>query len=141
MKRFGEKLAGVDYARRPGSYGVLLESERVGVVKSAEYGDYFLIGGGIDAGETAVEALRREAREEIGFEIEIGEQIGAADEYFYSSGEKKYTVKECRFYRISLARRAARPGKHRLRWITREELDRMHHESYRWIVEQELNKS
>jgi hypothetical protein len=37
MKEFGEKLDGVEYAKRPGSYGVLIENGRVGVVKSEGY--------------------------------------------------------------------------------------------------------
>jgi 8-oxo-dGTP diphosphatase len=140
MKEFGEKKAGVEYKKRVGSYGVVIENERVGVIKSKDYADYFLTGGGIEEGETETGSLRREAREEIGFEIEIGEKIGQAVEYFYSNAERKYTAKECHFYRLSLVGEADGKGKHELIWITKDDLNRLHYECYRWIVERELNK-
>lgn len=145
MKEFGERKQGVDYSKRVGSYGVIIETggggRRAGVVKAKGYDTYFLAGGGIEAGETETEALRREAREEIGFEIEVGEKIGAAVEYFYSRGEKKYTAKECGFYRVALVGETpVAKGKHELIWIGDDELDRLHHECYRWIVERELNR-
>lgn len=138
MKEFGEKAAGAQYKRRAGSYAVIVENGRIGVLKAAGYADYFLIGGGIEAVESDRETLEREAREEIGFQIEVGEKAGEAIEYFYSEREKKYVAKECRFYRVRLLRETEEKGKHELIWINRDELDRMHHESYRWIIEQEL---
>jgi 8-oxo-dGTP diphosphatase len=134
MKEFGEKIKGVEYKKRVGCYGVIIENERVGVVKAKGYDTYFLTGGAIEAGETEIETLRREAREEIGCEIEIGEKIGAAIEYFYSNGEKRYVAKECHFYRVRLVGEANGKGKHELVWITENELDRLHHECYRWTL-------
>jgi 8-oxo-dGTP diphosphatase len=141
MKEFGEKLEGVEYKHRAGSYGVLINNEQIGVLKAKGYDTYFLTGGGIEAGESETETLRREAREEIGFEIEVGEKIGEAIEYFYSKGEKQYTAKECHFYRVKLIEEADEKGKYELIWISREDLDRMHHQSYQWIIDQELNKT
>ncbi|HEX8737658.1 MAG TPA: NUDIX domain-containing protein [Pyrinomonadaceae bacterium] len=138
MKEFGEKEKGVEYLRRPGSYGVIIKNGRIGVLKAKGYDTYFLVGGGIDAGESETETLRREAAEEIGFNIEIGEKIGGAIEYFYSEREKKYVAKECHFYRVSLMNKADKKGKHELVWITADELGAMHHRSYRWILEREL---
>lgn len=139
MKEFGEKTEGVEYTRRAGSYAVMIKDDgRIGILKAAGYDDYFLVGGGIDAGESETETLRREAVEEIGFHVEIGEKAGAAIEYFYSEREGKHVAKECHFYRTRLINEAGEKGKHELVWITKDELDRMHHESYRWIVEREL---
>ena len=139
MKRFGEKISGVRYRRRPGAYGVVIKDDLIGVVKPAEYDAYFLIGGGIDPGENPPEALRREAREETGFDIEIGEKIGEALEYFYSKTEETHVAKECHFYRVSLARETGEKGEHELIWITKNEIHRLRHESFRWIIERELN--
>ncbi len=138
MKRFGEKIEGIEYKKRPGSYGVIVKDNLIGVVKSSEYDDYFLVGGGIDEGEEETSALHREAAEEIGFQIEIGEKIGEAIEYLYSPSEQKYVAKECYFYRISLAGKAEEKGKHELTWITKDEINKMHHQCYRWIIEEEL---
>lgn len=138
INEFGEKIAGIEYKKRPGAYGILLENGRIGVVKSDEYGDYFLVGGGIDGEESETEALHREAREEIGFEIEIGEKISEAVEYFFSESEKRYVAKECNFYLVSLVRKAESKAKHELVWITKDEIGELHHISYRWIVEKLL---
>ncbi|HEX9960901.1 MAG TPA: NUDIX domain-containing protein [Pyrinomonadaceae bacterium] len=138
MKEFGEKVNGVEYLRRPGSYAVMIKDGRIGVLKASGYDTFFLVGGGIDAGESETETLRREAAEEIGFRIEVGEKIGAALEYFYSEREKQHVAKECHFYRVVLNDKAEREGKHELVWIARNELDRLHHRSYQWIVEKEL---
>jgi 8-oxo-dGTP diphosphatase len=138
MKEFGEKLEGVEYLKRPGSYGVIIKDGRLGVLKAKGHDTFFLVGGGIDAGESETETLRREAAEEIGFHIEVGEKAGEAIEYFYSAREKQYVAKECHFYRVRLMNETAEKGKHELIWITRDELDRMHHQSYQWIIKQEL---
>ncbi|MDQ3801281.1 MAG: NUDIX domain-containing protein [Acidobacteriota bacterium] len=138
MKEFGEKTKGVEYTRRAGSYAVIMEDGRIGVLKARGYDTFFLVGGGIEAGESDKETLLREAVEEIGFHLEINEKAGEAIEYFYSEREGKHVAKECRFYRVRLIDEAAEKGKHELVWITKDELDRMHHESYKWIIEREL---
>ena len=140
MKIFGEKIQGIEYLTRTGSYGVLLDGRGVGVVRSSGYDTYFLVGGGIDEGETQHSSLEREAHEEIGFEIEIGEKLGEALEYFYSRAEKRHVAKECHFYRVSLAGETAEKSKHELVWLPEGEIDRMHHQCYRWILELELKR-
>ena len=138
MKEFGERVEGVEYSKRPGCYGVIIKNGRIGVLKPDGYDTYFLTGGGIEEGENEREALRREAAEEIGYEIVIGEKIGEAQEYFYSKSEERHVVKECRFYRVSLLNDTKIESKYELVWIDQDELKIMHHQCYRWIVEKEL---
>ena len=138
MQLFGEKIEGVEYFERPGSYGVIIEENRVGVVRSNRSGKYFLIGGGHDAGESEPEALRREAREEIGYEIEILEKIGAAIEYFYAENDRQYVVKECHFYRARLLGRSGNEAEGELLWLGENELGEMFHRSHEWIAAREL---
>lgn len=138
MKTFGERVKGVHYARRPGCYGVIIKNGQIGVLKPKDYDTFFLTGGGIEKGEEERETLRREAAEEIGFEIEIGEKIGEAREYFYSKSEKRYVVKECIFYRVSLFDGDKKESKYELVWIGQDELKNMHHKCYQWIAEREL---
>lgn len=140
MKEFGKKIKGIEYTRRPGSYGIIIKDGRIGVVKSSGYDTYFLVGGGIDEGENEAETLRREAIEEIGFQLEVKEKIGEAIEYLYVEEEKEYIAKECNFYRVSLADTTEEKGKHELVWITKDRLGEMHHQSYQWIVEKELKQ-
>jgi 8-oxo-dGTP diphosphatase len=138
MKEFGERVEGVEYSKRPGCYGVIIKDGRIGVLKPESYNTYFLTGGGIEEGENECDALRREAAEEIGYKIEIGEKIGEAQEYFYSKSEQRHVVKECRFYRVSLLNDTKKESKYKLVWIEQGELKNMHHQCYQWIAEKEL---
>jgi 8-oxo-dGTP diphosphatase len=138
MKEFGEKITGVEYFVRPGSYGVIIREDCVGGIKSSVFDKYFLVGGGIEKRETEIEALRREAAEEIGFEIEILAKLGPATDYFYAALDQKYIAKVCNFYRIELAEKIEAAVCDKLVWITRDELENMYHESHRWIAEREL---
>jgi ADP-ribose pyrophosphatase YjhB (NUDIX family) len=48
---------------------------------------YRPLGGGIEFGERAVDALHREVREEIGRSVEVVEQIGVSENIFELDGE------------------------------------------------------
>ena len=57
-------------------------SGRVLIVKRANEplkGEWSLPGGGVDVGETLVDAIRREVREETGVEIEVGAIVDVLD--------------------------------------------------------------
>ena len=61
---------------------VIQRERKLLMVHSSAMGDYKFPGGGVDAGETHEQALRREVREECGAELSrIGEEIGAVVEY------------------------------------------------------------
>lgn len=90
-------------------------------------GDYLLVGGGIEDGETFEEALTREAREEAGCEVHLIEELGHVkqygvgeekrlqDEYFYKArvkGEKGKTSFDER----------ERGDSAELRWVPLEDL-------------------
>jgi kynurenine formamidase len=77
---FGAKLAGVEYHPRPGAYALVFdEAGRVAIVH--EEGDWYLPGGGLEAGETAEQALVREVLEECGCGCEIEGSLAAALEF------------------------------------------------------------
>ncbi|MEI6043322.1 MAG: NUDIX domain-containing protein [Chloroflexota bacterium] len=66
---------------RPGAYALIFdEQERLLMVTSHILArHWYLPGGGLNKGETLVETLRREVREETGLEIEVGPVVDATD--------------------------------------------------------------
>ncbi len=62
--------------------GVILRGRDLLMVHSTTVGDYKFPGGGVDAGESHEQALRREIREECGaLLVEFGQSIGSVIEY------------------------------------------------------------
>jgi 8-oxo-dGTP pyrophosphatase MutT (NUDIX family) len=68
-----------------GSEAALLLTRRAAHL-TAHAGQYALPGGRVDAGESALQAARREAREEIGLELAHDAFIGRLDDYPTRSG-------------------------------------------------------
>lgn len=118
MKEFGTKLDGIDYIDRPGAYAIIEGNDKkIALIETSN--GYFLPGGGIDAGETEVDALKRELMEEIGYQISVMAEIGAAVEYIKFSQEEKYYQIRSKFYRVQLDSKIGSRVEtdHRLVWI------------------------
>src|SRR5690606_12802812 len=86
-------------------------------------GQFELIGGHVDPGETPEDALRREVREEIGVEVTIGKIVGA----FTYESEDTFKVEIC--YLCELADESIEPilipeDHSESAWIGRDELSR-----------------
>lgn len=74
-------------------------------------------GGKVEPEETEAEALRRECREELGVEVEIGERLGGD----LVTGDGRFLL---RVYRAGLAGGEPEAREHMgLRWLTADELD------------------
>lgn len=98
-QQFGIKLPNTDYIDRPGAYGIILNSEGK-ILIIDEDGAYYLPGGGIDSGETPVEALRREIMEEAGAEMDAASYLCEANQYV--DAPAGHYNKLGKFYRVSL---------------------------------------
>lgn len=81
--QFGRPEPGVAYKDRPAAFGVCERDGRVAVVwvTRSDGAYYDLPGGGIDAGETAAEAVVREFGEETGLKVEPIRVLGRADQF------------------------------------------------------------
>lgn len=77
---FGEKVEGKAYYNREGAYLICLRDGKVGVVKTPK--GYFLLGGGLDAGEEHVSCIEREVLEEAGYQCHVKSYVTSAEEYW-----------------------------------------------------------
>lgn len=84
MKCFGEKLEDIKYKKRPGAYVILRRKQdnKIGIVTDGE--DNFYLGGGIEAGESPFEALKREVLEEAGYQLKNMKSFETVSSYLYS---------------------------------------------------------
>jgi 8-oxo-dGTP diphosphatase len=67
--------------------GLIIDGDKVLLCLRRDIGWWNLPGGGMELGETVDEALRREVREEIGLEVEVGRLVGV-----YSKPQKQEVV-------------------------------------------------
>lgn len=87
---FGEEveLPRSRFRYRPSVYAVFYVDGRVLVCGTRSTGKLWLPGGGVEAGETHAQALRREAREEAGItQLEIGRCLGELRNFCYYAPE------------------------------------------------------
>ena len=129
IPQFGKKKEGVEYISRPGVYAIITDSK--GNLAVAEVkGKYFLLGGGLDAGESEEEGLRREIIEEAGKKIASSSFLGRANEYVDSPDG--HFNKMMSFYKVKLMEGADVDSDptHIFRWVTKDEfLSQARHEA------------
>jgi 8-oxo-dGTP diphosphatase len=130
---FGQKEEGWIYTDRPGAYALIVRDNKLLIVD--ENSGWFLPGGGLEEGESPVEALHREVLEETGFEIEAPERLTRVCQYMISQSENTAYAKDCHIFS---ARTVAQPeaGHCELRWVSPEEaIDKLAHACFQWVVE------
>ncbi|OFI49756.1 NUDIX hydrolase [Floricoccus tropicus] len=99
---YGKKLSDKDYQTRLGVYAVVAKNNDQEIcLVQAPNGAFFLPGGEIEEGEDHKEALLRELHEELGGKADLGNFLGQADEYFYSSHRDTYYYNPAYIYDIS----------------------------------------
>jgi 8-oxo-dGTP diphosphatase len=64
-------------------YGLILNEDKLLLVRTRSTGLFAFPGGGIELGEPLAEALHREIREETGIRVEIGELATLSEDFFY----------------------------------------------------------
>jgi 8-oxo-dGTP diphosphatase len=140
--KFFERDKNVTYTERPCAYAVIRDQEgKIAFVEVRE--NLFLIGGGMDQGETPEQTIIREAMEEIGARVTIGRKIGEAADYIFGRNEQAWFHKSGTYYeaRIEAMEKAGIEPDHRLVWRTLEEArPTIRQQSHIWAIERALSK-
>lgn len=77
-KIFGTKEQNKYYDRQ-GAYIIPISGNEIGVIETPK--GFFLLGGGLDSGESDLQCIERECLEEAGYEVEIVREVGSAETY------------------------------------------------------------
>jgi 8-oxo-dGTP diphosphatase len=120
------------YVEREAAYAVILDADRRAAVVRGRSG-IFLPGGGIEADESAEEAVLREALEECGRPLEILGTIGRAIQYCH--GEQGPFRAQHRFFEARFCGPVSQPAEYPLAWVHIDEACRwFRYESHVWAV-------
>lgn len=86
MKYVVDKKENIEYKKRLGVYAIIKRKEdnKIGIVTD---GDFFFLGGGIEDGETKIEALKRELIEESGYTLKNINKFDEVGEFGYAEGK------------------------------------------------------
>jgi 8-oxo-dGTP diphosphatase len=79
----------------------------------------------------------------MGMDIEIGDFIGCAKRYFYSTNEFKYYLSEGYFYVCIIGKRVCKPKEedHFFKWIDPSQaIKNLFHEHQSWAVSEALKQ-
>lgn len=100
IRRIGHApLADRRYTLRPGAYAILpLRSRILLTAQIAEKVDFQLPGGGIDPGESPLQALHREVLEETGWRIAYPQRLGAFRRFVFMPEYDLWAEKLCHIY-------------------------------------------
>ena len=122
VPEFGTKHDGIVYIDRPGVYAVIENNDQQIAVIGTSRG-YFLPGGGIEAGESDVDALKREIIEEIGYQALVLVEIGETVEYIQAYNEERYYQIRSKFYKVQLGSKVGEgiEKDHQLVWLSQED--------------------
>ncbi len=107
MKYIKEKDENVYYKKRPGAYAIIIreEDDKIGIVTDS---DFFFLGGGIEEGETEIEALKREIIEESGYTIKNIKKFDEVDSFVHSKSKGNIEV-EAYVYIAEFDKKVAEP--------------------------------
>ena len=134
---FGEKIEGADYQARYGVYAIVEKDHKFCLVQAPNKA-FFLPGGEIEAGENQPEALKRELLEELGADGVLGEYLGQADEYFYSSHRDTYYYNPAYIYSLAEVNLDHQPLEdfNKIFWFDYEEaIKQLKRASHKWGLE------
>lgn len=137
MKYVGNKEENIVYKKRPGAYAIIInkDDDKIGIVATG--GRYFYLGGGIEKGETKLEALKRELLEESGYTIKNIKEFEEVGSYIFAE-DKGYLEVVASVYIAEFDKKVTEPIEkdHTVLWVKPEEyVSKMFREWQRYIME------
>ena len=142
VSQFGTPQAGIQYISRPSVYAIIQNSDQnFAIVRHR--GAYFLPGGGIEARETPIEALKREVIEETGYQIKDVAKLCETVEYLPGiSAEKYYHIWSTFFVtQLNTAEATFAEPDHQLIWMKAEKvIPKLQRAAHVWAIEQFLSR-
>lgn len=98
------------YRLRPGAYAILpLKGRFLMTAQMTDRAEVLLPGGGIDPGESPLQALHREVVEEIGWRIAYPRRLGAFRRFVFMPEYDLWAEKLCHVYAAHPVRQIAEP--------------------------------
>lgn len=141
VPQFGEPGLEGPYPDRPAAFAVIAHQGLIAVVEVNRHKRGLVVdlpGGGIDPGETAIEAAVRECGEEAGLVVRLEpEPFVLADHFFLHNDDQVRNTRGRFFAGIMLGQDAALhiEADHALAWIAPEEaVRRLDRDSHAWAV-------
>lgn len=112
IPRFGQPARpGLHYRRRPGAYAILLREGRVLLTfQQSPQPEFQLPGGGIDPGESPLQALHREVAEETGWSIAGPRMVGCYRRFCFMPDYGFFAEKICSIWLARPVRRLGAPS-------------------------------
>jgi len=141
LKYVGDKEENVEYRKRPGAYAIIVNKndDKIGIVKKpTEEGiENFYLGGGIEEGETKLEALKREMIEEAVYSIKNIKEFEEVGQFIFTE-DHGYIEVIASVYIAEFDKKVAEPIEkdHTVLWVKPEEYaSKMFREWQRYIME------
>lgn len=137
MIRIGTKLNNATYTKRDGAY-VIIERNDDDKIAIATDGTWFFLGGGIEQGETELEALKRELLEESGYSIKNIKYFDKVTSWA-DGGKRGPLDVTATFYVAKFDKKVTEPIEkdHKVLWVDpKEYVKKLYHEYQRYILKE-----
>ena len=136
---FGAKEDHV-YTDREGAYLIPIRGDKAGVVRTPK--GYFLVGGGIEDGESHIACIERECAEEAGYTVSVKNKVCSAETYCHHDEIGFFHPIQTYYYGEMISEISAPTEKdHEFLWLEYSDIKgKMYWEMQSWALEMIFEK-